>query len=159
MEFLASHTTAKGVTIWCIGTIVNTINKNCTDRLTNKIFLVPCQSIFNMVFTHIFFLFPVSFSRGGGGGGGKGANKERRNKKGKKEKKKVKSRDKINKFLLWRPVPQGRGVAKSNPDHDQGFIPITSLVFLHDMPKGRGVARWDPAHVASRVIMSVHAMF
>ena len=47
--------------------------------------------------------------------------------KGKKE---VKSIDKITEFPLWRPVLQGRGVAKCDPDHDQGFVPITILIFL-----------------------------
>ena len=68
-----------------------------------------------MVFIHI--SPPVSSSE---------KKKMERNKRGKKE---IKSRDKITEFSLWRPVPQGQGVAKCDPNHDKGFILITILVF------------------------------
>ena len=51
-----------------------------------------------------------------------------KNKKGKKGGK-VMSRDKITEFPLWNSVPQGRGVTKCDPDHDQGYILITILLF------------------------------
>ena len=76
-----------------------------------------------MVFIKIFFL--SLFQRR------KNSRKEKRkNKKGKEGKKEVKSRDKITVFPLWRPVPQGRDVAKCDPDHDQRFLLIIILVFL-----------------------------
>ena len=59
-----------------------------------------------------------------------GEKKKKKKKKGKRGGGGVRSRDKITQFPLWRPVPQGRGVAKCGPDHDQGFILITILAFL-----------------------------
>ena len=90
-----------------------------------KTFLIPCQSIFNMVFIHIFFFPCLSEKKKNKRKGKKGGKK-----KGKEGGKKVKSRDKIIEFPLWRSVLQGRGVAKCDPDHDQGFVLITILVFL-----------------------------
>ena len=76
---MASHTHRKSLTIWCIGKIVNMINTDCTDGAANKIFLVPCQSIFTMVFIHIFF--PVSFGIEKIGRKKKGEKKEKKRKK------------------------------------------------------------------------------
>ena len=83
--------------IWCMGTIVNTINTDHTNRVANKIILVPYQSIFNMVFIHIFFLSLFRGEKGGKGGG------------------EVMCRDRITEFPLLKPVPQERGVAKCYP--------------------------------------------
>ena len=121
--------------ILCIGMIVTTINMGPPQwSVEYKIFLVSCESIFNMVFMLISFLSLF------------GKKIEERKKGGMKREKRSRIQGKITELTLWRPVLQGRSVAKCDPDHEL----ITLLVLLTDMPKKRGVTRWDPAHVASR---------